>query len=148
MRYTSKRPFFLAIIFLLLVVASCIKTNDDVDLGKTITQFNVTDSALIAISHAQYRICYKIIWEQSEFAVALNDQKRINFISTKDPKFSTPEGVRVNMTYEDLLKIDSNAQVIEERGWATYVVLESGWKAGFANAMLEPGSKVRFIFKR
>jgi hypothetical protein len=100
----------------------------------------------------------RIVGKDVDFDVALDDQNRIIFISTKAPFFRTPEGLSLGVTLEEVLA-HGGSPVIYETGWAHYSVLPSGWCAAFVGPSYnkqptqllqppQPKSKVDFYFKR
>jgi hypothetical protein len=94
-------------------------------------------------------------FEGLKFTVCTADykSKRISFISTTDKRFRTDEGVAVGDTLQKILET-SRGEVINERGWAFFVRLKSGWNAAFVQGYemtegeLLPEAKVAFLFKR
>jgi len=87
------------------------------------------------------------------YSVAVDDDNRLIFISTDDPRFQTPEGLSVDSTLEQVLATGAR-QPIAEKGWAFHTRLPSGWSAAFVSGPgktdLEPRptSKVAWFFKR
>lgn len=62
-------------------------------------------------------------------AVAPGERVRIFFISTTDPAFRSPEGVAVGHRLREVLDAQGG-EIEQERGWACFVCLPSGWAAG------------------
>lgn len=87
------------------------------------------------------------------FELGINDNDQVDYISTRDSRFQTPEKLSVG----DLINITpdfSLDKVCKEDGWAYYIKLPSGWNAAFTigSSMTEgdpSGSeKIMWFFKR
>ncbi len=82
-----------------------------------------------------------------------NDETVIEYVSTRDPAFRTPEGLAAGDTLGRVLAV-SKSEVRRERGWAFHVALPSGWSAAFVqgesmtDGELPPTARVCFFFKR
>ena len=76
----------------------------------------------------------------------------INYISTRDSDFKTQEGVRIGMTYQDLLDLGFGG-LSSMPGWAQWVDLPSGWSAAFCEGSactdveVSPSSKIKWLFR-
>jgi hypothetical protein len=89
-----------------------------------------------AIAQAQLAEGCEAIISDITYFFGTTDHKTIAYISTRDPKFRTPEGIHVGNTLIDVLSVNGGAP-IEERGWAFYSILRSGWRAEYPGL---PGS--------
>lgn len=96
---------------------------------------------------------YKLNSNGVPFHIGLNDNDEINFISTNDKGFITTDGVKIGSTLGEIKQITTN-KLICEHGFGCYVLLNSGWYAGFYGDRLfyiaEPTdtSKTVWFFKR
>ncbi len=64
------------------------------------------------------------------FFFATTNGKSISYISTKDPRFKTPEGIGVGNTLADVLAAKGGLPM-EEPGLLYYSKLRSGWRAAY-----------------
>lgn len=93
-------------------------------------------------------------WHSETFdcIVGVDEDERINFISTSDQRFITPEGISVGMKLEEVLKTHSG-ELLADPGWAYFIVLPSGWNAAFTvgytmtESKPDDTTKVAFLFK-
>jgi hypothetical protein len=87
------------------------------------------------------------------YTVATDSAKVIEYVSTSDPAFRTPEGLAAGDTLEKVLAA-AKSEVVREPGWAFYVRLPSGWSAAFVQGQsmtegeLPASAGVCFFFKR
>ena len=77
----------------------------------------------------------------------------VRYISTSDDCFRTPEGVVVGTTLSRIQKRFPTINVRTEGGWAHFVTLPSGWRAGFRgsekkSSQIRGDEKVRYFFFR
>lgn len=64
------------------------------------------------------------------YFVATIDGRTVAYISTRDPRFITPEGLRVGSTGLEVTE-KGGSQVLGETGWRYFARLPSGWCAMF-----------------
>jgi len=84
---------------------------------------------------------YKLLVDDIEYSVAVDDNNRIIYITTSDIDFKTPEGISIDKsTYNDALKHTSTGIVIEGGMARCYIPLNSGW-----NAVVEEIDFIHFI---
>lgn len=107
-----------------------------------------------------------IVWSSADISLTsydifLNDIKytfvvredKIVYIDTQDKNFKTSEGVTVGLPLSEVVSI-SNSKLAEERGWAFFVSLPSGWNAAFSvgDTMTDESpledAPVEWLFKR
>ena len=81
------------------------------------------------ISKGDIFIVYDIKWAGIKGIIGEKDWV-INYISTSDPAFVTPEGIKVGDSAEKVLKI-SKAEVVKANDYVFYIRLPSGWRAEF-----------------
>ena len=108
-------------------------------------------SQMIRISSKETVPGYNVKMKGIEYKIGVNENNAIFFISTEDPEFLTPEGVKAGMDFSDALKISPNSSVILERGWIGYLPFKSGWNAAVLLDERDQWSyfdKVAFVFKR
>jgi hypothetical protein len=119
----------------LIVLHSCASGQhdqafQDLELGVAIPcEADPTQLFLIAASQMSPG-CEAVI-DESRFYFAANQGGTVAFISTRDPRFFTPEGVSVGSTLKEVLGAGGN-EVIAEPGWGFYSRLPSGWAARFS----------------
>jgi len=96
---------------------------------------------------------YEVKDHGSVFVIALDTTDTVRYISTSDPSFATPEGIRVGSTVEAVRRAGAAAPT-PELGWASHTMLPSGWHAAFLEGAgidsrpLSPFSQVKWLFKR
>ena len=116
---------------------------------------DVADSTQYAlISAAQLDPSYQVKVGEFEYNVATYpDSKLIRYIEIKDKGFVSEEGAHTGMTLSEISKLTTE-NLIEERGWAYYVPLPSGWFAAFCvgqgctSGAVVNSSVVSWLFKR
>ncbi|MBJ6145618.1 hypothetical protein JAO77_19635 [Hymenobacter sp. BT559] len=88
-----------------------------------------------------FRFIYQgIIYE------AVEKRKHYSFISTNDPNFKTPEGIRPSDTFEKLKANPLNVNL--KRGWAKTYKLPSGWICAFSfDSKITNKTRIDFLFK-
>jgi len=88
---------------------------------------------------------YRVIRGGIAFTVAVNrDSHSITYVSTSDAAFRTPDGFAVGATVSEL-GVDLERDLVEERGWGSYLRLKSGWDAFVSEIRFEPGKGVEFL---
>jgi hypothetical protein len=104
---------------------------------------------LFAISSSQLSPHTTVEVAGTTFVVAVDRESRITFIQPMSPNFRTPEGLSLGSTLQDVLS-SGGSPVRNERGWAQYSTLPSGWRAAFpmGDVPPSPDSKVTSFFKR
>jgi hypothetical protein len=62
------------------------------------------------------------------YELGIDKQERVQFISTSDPRFRTPEGLKI---WDSLaaVRVFAAEKMQVEGGWARYLSLSSGWNA-------------------
>lgn len=97
-------------------------------------------------SSASILKCFKVELNEVEYLVCINSENRITYIETRDPKFSTGDGISIGTPLHKVLKV-AKSDLRTEVGWATYLQLNSGWNVAFG---LEHDSSVtvQWIFKK
>jgi hypothetical protein len=105
------------------------------------------------IASAQISPSEKILIGGITYTIAVNENNRVTFIQSQDPRFKTPEGLSVESTLADVLAAGGRP-VLYETGWAQYSELPSGWCAAFYGPLPDlfrpptANSKVAHFFKR
>mgnify|MGYP006308305381 FL=1 len=88
---------------------------------------------------------YRVIHDGITFDVAVDKVRHvITYVSTSDPAFRTADGVGVGTPVSDL-RVDLERDLVEERGWGSYVRLKSGWEAFVSEIQFEPGKGLEFL---
>ncbi len=83
---------------------------------------------LMMVSSSNIVPFFEFEYRGVRFTVAAEYEDRFDFLSTADPRFETPEGIRVGMTLSEIQAL-VDLPVEEERGYSCYVKLPSGWNA-------------------
>ena len=107
-------------------------------------------STQILASPSQTFSKYNVLVKGIKYEIGVDSEKTIAFISTSDENFSTPENIRVGMGLMEALQI-SHADMLIEKGWASYLTLKSGWNAAFklqADNTFNINDSVAFVFMR
>ena len=94
---------------------------------------------MFAISPAQFVKGCSISKSGVKYFVGSIDGKTIDFVSTQDSNFRTPEGVRLGSSIREVI-LAGGTQIYEEPSWAYLSRLPSGWSAKFGGA---PGMEIR-----
>lgn len=98
----------------------------------------LSDTSRFAISRSQFaKGCYTSI-SAVRFFIGTIDEKVIDFVSTQDLSFRTPEGIHVGCSLRDVLAV-GGTDAIEEPSWARFSRLPSGWCARLGEV---PGLKI------
>ncbi|MBK7230633.1 MAG: hypothetical protein IPH97_17595 [Ignavibacteriales bacterium] len=112
----------------------------------------VPDFSLL-ISSSELSNAYSVNCKNINYYVAVNDFKKVIYISTDDESFVTSEKLNINSTLSDVRNITDN-DISIEKGWAFFIPLESGWNAAFVkgesmtDGILDMDSKISFFFKK
>jgi hypothetical protein len=105
------------------------------------------------ISPSRVTSAYAVFDNGITFIVSVDNDGNLNYISTRDSQFKTPEGLKVGTTLEKT-KNYQVGKLNKESGWCFWILLSSGWKAAFiqgssaAEGKLKPDSKIKWFFKR
>jgi hypothetical protein len=98
-----------------------------------------------------------------EYSIGIDDdgdeKDLIRFISTTDPAFAPPEGLRIGASPAEALKAAPGQEIVLENGWGNYVRLPSGWMAfiddsnppedlNLGTRPLGPNARVTMFFMR
>jgi hypothetical protein len=83
--------------------------------------------------------------------LGVSNEGVVKYVSTKDPRFKTPEGISVGMRYSDVRTRSKSA--IKFPGWAWAIELPSGWSAAFVRgpsmtAPLLGSTPISFIYRK
>ena len=124
-------------------------------LGEKISGYPKWGNFLLMTASGGLQPAYDVRYDGVHYTVATDqDRKVIEYVSTGDPAFRTPEGLAAGDTLERVLAAAAGAVVSRERGWAFHVRLPSGWSAAFTQGRsmtegeLPPSARVCFFFKR
>ena len=129
-----------------------LKLKSEPELGMKLP-FKRRSTSLLMTRSGSLEPAYEVEHEGLEFTVCAYKDMLIHHVSTKDPRFRTPEGIAVEVSLKEVLDV-SKGKLVEESGWAFFVSLKSGWNAAFVQGEsmtegeLSPDAKVRFLFKR
>ena len=83
---------------------------------------------LTMTSSASLDPAYEVEAEGLTFTAATGISDRIVFVAVSDPAFRSPEGYRVGTQLRTIIR-ETGSQLKEERGWACFASLPSGWNA-------------------
>jgi hypothetical protein len=83
----------------------------------------------IMAASAQMWPSYSTVIDGVGFAIAVDDDAVVRFVSTTDPRFVTPEGLHVGDGVATALGAAPTETIQQERGWGYYIALPSGWYA-------------------
>ena len=139
------RSFFIVAI---LVIAS--NTFAQIDIGDTLTtNHEILDSlSLIMSSAGSLEKTYLIQYQDISYNICINKNRTIKSIFIKDKKFKTPDGLSVGMKYKSIKSKLLKCDYYEQKGWANYYILASGWKAAFSyKESIANSSRILFFFK-
>ena len=85
---------------------------------------------LIMIQSADIAEEFSLSVEGRVFSLSVSSKRRVSHIETRDPQFTTPEGVRVGSLVSSALNVPG-ARFGRWPGCFASVILPSGWAAGF-----------------
>ena len=88
---------------------------------------SVMSSADVVVDGIRYRLGF------NQPIHGVDPEEPITYVETKDRQFVTPEGIHIRSTMAEAIAA-SEKEHFMARGWATIVVLPSGWKAAFYDA--------------
>lgn len=141
------------IIVLLIFVffqLSCKKPQNlpKIEIGEIVTNVMIQKYSLlkdteysVMTTASSLRKGYKLLVDDVEYSVGVDDNNRIIYITTSDKDFKTPEGISIDTsTYNDALKYTASGIVIEGGMARCYIPLNSGW-----NAVVEEIDFIHFI---
>ncbi|WP_157811809.1 hypothetical protein [Tenacibaculum sp. SZ-18] len=103
----------------------------------------------ILVNPSQTKNCDIIEHNGIEFLICYNtkSEKKIDYIFVKDKKYSTSENIKIGSTYEDIMKINPKAEIINIDGWAKVIYLPSKWIACFNyNENVKNTSEVSYLY--
>ena len=97
----------------------------------------------IMVSASQTWRSYDALVDGIAFTIGVDDQSQVRFVSTRDARFVSPEGLRIGASMETAQRA-AKTPVYAEEGWGHYAELPSGW-----SVLLEDAAKMvdgRFDF--
>jgi hypothetical protein len=99
-------------------------------LGSRLPRTARPTGKLIMIHSADLAEEFNLSVEGRIFSLGVSSKRRVSHIETRDPQFTTPEGVRVGNLVRSALNVPG-ARFGQWPGCFAFVVLPSGWAAGF-----------------
>ncbi len=162
------------IILILLILFSCSNTTDNKEI-RTIDNLTANDTIQLKAfptigdlladsviqtsnnrmqlaSSSQFSPSTTITHQGLFFDLAWDKEGRLTYLSTTDSSFMTEEKVKLNMTLNEIIKIQ-DVEILSMPGWGYYIKLESGWFAAFCvdstctGRELTVNDKVKWIYK-
>jgi hypothetical protein len=122
---------FLAIVFLVCCsTRSNLPHASGVALGARVP-CRLANGELYVIAAAQTAPGCEVTVNGIRYFVASIDHRHVAYVSTRDPLFATPEGVRVGDSLSDV-RGKGGSVVLPETGWRFFSRLPSGWNTVFA----------------
>jgi hypothetical protein len=79
---------------------------------------------------------YSMKFNSIKYTVTTNTKGIINYISTTDSQFVSPEGIKIGDSLAKVREV-SKKDLIKESRCVSYVPLKSGWKAAFGRAPVQ-----------
>ena len=112
-------------------ITNLISSSYKIEKGEKLpTNIKLLNKKNIMVSPSQFYDCYKIINNNKEFYISLDENKIIRTIFTYDSNFITHDSIKIGMKFSDVAK-----RVIHKpyliKGWAYVIPLNSGWIAAF-----------------
>lgn len=123
---------------------------EKLDIGTSFESIKncITDSTYFIVTPSgNIEKSYTLIISNIKSQVVLDKKNMIQFISTSDAKFISPEGIKIRMPFIEVAERNKNAKVNEIMGWAKFVKQQSGWYVAFPFDSNIEKSNVSFIFK-
>ena len=107
---------------------------------------------MLLVSSGQFLKYINYEYNNINFEIAYDDERKVKFISTTDPNFSSVDGLNINSKLSEIGDIDLSI-IKYESGWAYIILLVDGWNAGISpenydNPSVNKNSKISFFFKR
>jgi hypothetical protein len=134
-------------IFLIIFITSSISCSAQEE-----TEWQIKKE-MIMISSGQFSPSEKIIFDNCEFDLVVNQQMDTIYLQTTDSSFITPEGYNVGTKWKSISNV-YQSKLGRMPGWGYYITLDSGWQLGFCEGQTctdsEPTdeSVVTWIFRR
>ncbi len=154
-----KSTKMLIITFFAIGLHACMDDSGSIfpELGQNIEEFKEAlldkEPYMILVNNSDFKKAKEVLIDGVVYVCAVDEDEVIRFIMTRDEKFVSPEGFAVGDSFEKIYK-EGGGELQDERGFARYIVLKSGWNASFAITnfdKVEPkieDSNVNFFFKR
>jgi len=107
----------------------------------------------VMIAPALISPAYAVFDDSINFIVSVDDDDKLNYISTNDSRFATSENLKIGDTFRKATHFRVG-EVKKEPGWCYWVQLSSGWKAAFSQGPsategnLDPNSRIQWFFRR
>jgi hypothetical protein len=138
-------------ILLFILLISC-----SLDIGSYVEIPKLSDKnfSLLMTSAGQLTPCIDIVENKIAYQATVDSGNRINFLTTRDSLYSTPEGLKINMTYKEIKKLVANNSESYETGWGYIIPLKSKWNCMFlddyilSKSKISDTCKVKAFFKR
>jgi hypothetical protein len=121
-------------------------------IGQNLPSNAIQENNLSLSSSSQFDKAYKVHINGIEYKIAVNQNNKVNFISTSDPNFETEENFKIGTTYSEVKKSIAS-DVIKETGYSFKIKLASGWFACFTQGQtmtednLQNSSKIKWFQK-
>ena len=138
---------------LLLIATSCLSSN--VNLSSPLPKNAVKlKHGLLTSSSSINSEAYTVYENGIKYVISVDKNKEINYISTMDKNFMSPEGIRVGNSLQQVLNVADSKNINKEFGWAFFVKLPSGWSVAFTQGKtvtegkLKNIAEVKWLFKR
>ncbi len=145
-------------ILLFTLLISCYQKVDKapLDIGSyaETPKLSAKDFSLLLTSAGQLTPCIEITENRITYQATTDSVNRINFLTTSDSIFSTPERLKINMTYGEIKKLVANNSESYETGWGYIMPLKSKWNCMFldeyilSNSKISDTCKAKAFFKR
>ena len=134
---------YVIMIVVLLTITSCKTVN--LDLRESYSKNNEMQLLnKVFLPNNTYANSIDIVNKGIDFKLGLNKENKIIFISTSDLNFEA-NGFKI----ESKIGEEINKKQIEHiQGWGKFMLLESGWYAGFEDRdTINKNSKIKWFFK-
>lgn len=147
--------FMFLLIFFSTSVSFCSKGNNMLEIGNEVSPdfLKKLDKESSMTASGAITNIYKLKIKNIDYYISLNKDNKIKYIETKDINFKTSEGFKVGTTLGEI-QASHKSDILEEKGWAYYVPLKSGWNAAFVEGEFmtdknpSKNSRVIWFFKK
>lgn len=124
----------------------------ELKLGARVPSNAKESESHILVSPAQIQKEWRWTYDGEAYSLGVDENKRIQFLSTKSPNVMTPEGVYIGQSFSELKKV-KGVEIFEWPGWGYVAELKSGWMAAIfigytmTEHYPEPNDKVQLLFR-
>jgi formylglycine-generating enzyme required for sulfatase activity len=118
------------VIVMMAFLFGCSARLPDLELGVPVPVDAEDTGEMVMVSPAQFQHAWNWVFDNVEYTLGIDENGRVQFLSTSSLKVATAEGIRVGQRFAELQKVEG-IKLVAWCGWGYVVELPSGWKAAF-----------------